>query len=202
MQFQQFLKRQMDFWVSLFSLILFAVPFLVVAVLIKLESPGPVFFLQERLGKDGKIFKIIKFRSMVQGASHMGAGLEVVKDDPRVTRVGKFLRRTRIDEYPQLFQVLLGQMSLVGPRPAFAHHLEKYTEEEKKRLSVRPGFTNMDILKGGNALSWPERIQWDLWYIDHWSLWLDMKIILGSFRVVFTGEDEEGGEKGIIEDYK
>ncbi|MDO8633064.1 MAG: sugar transferase [Candidatus Wildermuthbacteria bacterium] len=192
----------MDFWVSLFSLILFAVPFLVVAVLIKLESPGPVFFLQERLGKDGKIFKIIKFRSMVQGASHMGAGLEVVKDDPRVTRVGKFLRRTRIDEYPQLFQVLLGQMSLVGPRPAFAHHLEKYTEEEKKRLSVRPGFTNMDILKGGNALSWPERIQWDLWYIDHWSLWLDMKIILGSFRVVFTGEDEEGGEKGIIEDYK
>lgn len=189
-------------WVSLISLIVFAIPFLVIAILIKLESPGPVFFLQERLGKNGKIFKMFKFRSMVQGAAHMGAGLEVVKNDSRVTRIGRFLRRTRVDEYPQLLQILLGQMSLVGPRPAFPHHLEKYTEEEKKRLSVRPGFTNMDILKGGNALSWPERIKWDLWYIDHWSLWLDIKIILGSFRVVLTGEDEEGGAKGVVEDYK
>ena len=202
MQFQRFLKRQMDIWVPLASLVVFAIPFLVIAVLIKLESPGPVFFLQERLGKDGKIFKMFKFRSMVQGAATMGAGLEVVKDDPRVTRIGKFLRRTRFAEYPQLFQVLLGQMSLVGPRPALSHHLEKYTEEEKRRLSVRPGFTNMDILKGGNTLSWPERIRWDLWYIDHWSLWLDIKIILGSFMVVLTGEDEEGGVKGIVEDYK
>ena len=129
MQFQRFLKRQMDIWVPLASLVVFAIPFLVIAVLIKLESPGPVFFSQERLGKDGKIFKMFKFRSMVQGAATMGAGLEVVKDDPRVTRIGKFLRRTRFDEYPQLFQVLLGQMSLVGPRPAFSHHLEKYTEE-------------------------------------------------------------------------
>lgn len=189
-------------WVSLISLIVFAIPFLVIAILIKLESPGPVFFLQERLGENGKIFKMFKFRSMVQGAAHMGAGLEVVKNDSRVTRIGRFLRRTRVDEYPQLLQILLGQMSLVGPRPAFPHHLEKYTEEEKKRLSVRPGFTNMDILKGGNALSWPERIKWDLWYIDHWSLWLDIKIILGSFRVVLTGEDEEGGAKGVVEDYK
>ncbi|OHA68449.1 MAG: sugar transferase [Candidatus Wildermuthbacteria bacterium RIFCSPLOWO2_01_FULL_47_18] len=202
MQFQRFLKRQMDMWVSLISLIVFAIPFLVIAILIKLESPGPVFFLQERLGENGKIFKMFKFRSMVQGAAHMGAGLEVVKNDSRVTRIGRFLRRTRVDEYPQLLQILLGQMSLVGPRPAFPHHLEKYTEEEKKRLSVRPGFTNMDILKGGNALSWPERIKWDLWYIDHWSLWLDIKIILGSFRVVLTGEDEEGGAKGVVEDYK
>lgn len=192
----------MDIWVSLISLIVLAVPLLIVALLIKLDSPGPVFFSQDRIGKDGKIFKMIKFRSMVVGAATMGTGLEVVKNDSRVTGVGKFLRRARIDEYPQLFQVLVGQMSLVGPRPAFSHHLEKYTAEEKKRLSVRPGFTNMDILKGGNSLSWKERIQWDLWYIDHWSLWLDMKIILGSFKVVFTGEDEEGGEKGIIEDYK
>lgn len=187
---------------SLASLIILALPLCLVALLIKLDSRGPVFFLQERIGKGGKIFTMIKFRTMVQGAANMGAGLEVVKDDPRITRVGKFLRRLRIDEYPQLFQVLLGQMSLVGPRPAFAHHLTKYTEEEKKRLSVRPGFTNMDILKGGNSLSWKERIQWDLWYIDHWSLLLDLRIIFGSFRVVLTGEDEEGGKKGIIEDYK
>ena len=196
------MKRQMDIWVSLSSLIVLAIPLFIVALLIKLDSKGPVFFLQERIGKDGKIFKMIKFRSMVVNAANMGAGLEIVKNDSRVTRVGKFLRRLRIDEYPQLFQILLGQMSLVGPRPSFPHHLEKYTEEEKRRLSVRPGFTNMDILKGGNALSWKQRIQWDLWYIDHWSLWLDIKIILGSFKVVFTGEDEEGGEKGIIEDYK
>lgn len=192
----------MDIWVSLASLFILAVPLAIVALLIKLDSKGPVFFLQERLGKDGKVFKMIKFRTMVVGAANMGAGLEVVKNDPRVTRVGKFLRRFRIDEYPQLVQVFLGQMSLVGPRPIFTHHLEKYTPEEKRRLSVRPGFTNMDIIKGGNSLSWKERIQWDLWYIDHWSLWLDIKIILGSFKVVFTGEDEEGGEKGIIEDYK
>src|SRR3989338_5000404 len=108
MEIQKLLKRQIDIWVSLISLIVFAIPFLVIAVLIKLESPGPVFFLQERLGKDGKIFKIFKFRSMVQGAATMGAGLEVVKNDPRVTRIGKFLRRPRFDEYPQLFQVLLG----------------------------------------------------------------------------------------------
>lgn len=192
----------MDIWVSLVSLIILAIPFLIVALLIKLDSKGPVFFLQERLGKDGKVFKMFKFRSMVQGASSMGAGLEIVKNDSRVTRVGKFLRRMRIDEYPQLFQVLTGTMSLVGPRPAFPHHLEKYTQDEMKRLSVRPGFTNMDIIKGGNTLSWPERIKWDLWYIDHWSLLLDLKIILGSFKVVFSGEDEEGGKKGIIEDYK
>lgn len=192
----------MDIWVSLAALIVFLIPLLVVALLIKLESKGPVFFLQDRIGKDGKIFKMIKFRSMVDGASSMGTGLEVVKNDFRVTRVGKFLRRTRIDEYPQLFQVLMGQMSLVGPRPAFLHHLEKYTEEEKKRLSVRPGFTNMDIIKGGNELSWKERIQWDVWYIDNWSLLLDLKIILGSFLVVLSGSDEEGGVKGIVEDYK
>lgn len=192
----------MDIWVSLLSLTIFAIPFLIIALLIKLDSKGPVFFLQERLGKDGKVFKMFKFRSMVQGAANMGAGLEIVKNDSRVTRVGRFLRRLRIDEYPQLFHVLTGKMSLVGPRPAFPHHLEKYTQDETRRLSVRPGFTNMDILRGGNALSWPERIQWDLWYIDHWSLWLDIKIILGSFKVVFSGEDEEGGEKGIVEDYK
>ena len=202
MKFQWFLKRQMDIWVSLFSLIALAVPLYIVALLIEFDSKGPVFFLQERIGKDGKIFKMLKFRTMVVGAANMGAGLEILKNDSRVTRIGKFLRRMRIDEYPQLLQVLLGKMSLVGPRPSFAHHLEKYTAEEKRRLSVRPGFTNMDILKGGNTLSWKERIQWDLWYIDHWSLWLDIKIILGSFRVVFTGEDEEGGKKGIIEDYR
>ncbi|MBI2113458.1 MAG: sugar transferase [Candidatus Wildermuthbacteria bacterium] len=202
MQFQRFLKRQMDIWVSLGSLLVLAIPLCIVGILIKLDSKGPVFFTQKRVGKDGRIFTMFKFRSMVQGAADMGAGLEIVKNDSRVTKIGKFLRRMRIDEYPQLFQVLLGQMSLVGPRPAFTHHLEKYTEEEKRRLSVRPGFTNMDILKGGNALSWQERIQWDLWYIDHWSLALDLKIILGSFRVVLTGEDEEGGSKGIVEDYK
>ncbi len=192
----------MDIWVSLGSLLVLAIPLCIVGILIKLDSKGPVFFTQKRVGKDGRIFTMFKFRSMVQGAADMGAGLEIVKNDSRVTKIGKFLRRMRIDEYPQLFQVLLGQMSLVGPRPAFTHHLEKYTEEEKRRLSVRPGFTNMDILKGGNALSWQERIQWDLWYIDHWSLALDLKIILGSFRVVLTGEDEEGGSKGIVEDYK
>src|SRR3989338_7883241 len=118
MQFQRVLKRQMDIWVSLASLVVFAIPFLVIAVLIKLESPGPVFFLQERLGKDGKIFRMFKFRSMVQGAAHMGAGLEVVKNDPRVQRKETSLRKTRFAKSPQPCQFLLGPMSLVAPPPA------------------------------------------------------------------------------------
>lgn len=200
MNIQQFLKRQMDFWGSLFLLMLCLVPFLIIAIFIKLESKGPVFFVQERVGRKGRIFRMLKFRSMVDKAFAMGAGVEVEKNDSRITHIGKFLRRLRIDEFPQLFHVLTGEMSLVGPRPGLPHQAEKYSAQERRRFEAKPGMASMDMLKGGNLISWKERIQWDLWYIDHWSLLLDIKIIWGTFWTILSGKDEFG--EGRIEDYK
>lgn len=197
MQFQQFLKRQMDFWGACLLLLLFAIPFLVIAVFIKSDSKGSVLFIQGRAGKYGKVFNIFKFRTMVENAANMGAGIEIEQNDFRITRVGKWLRRFRIDEFPQLFQVVKGQMSLVGPRPGLPHQALQYTQEERKRLEVKPGMASIDMLKGGNLISWKERIQWDLWYIDHWSLWLDIKIIWGTFWTILLGRDE-----GVVKDYK
>lgn len=200
MVIQRFFKRKMDFLVALILLTVLAFPFFVIALLIKLESKGPVFFVQERVGKGGKIFKMLKFRSMVDKASTMGAGIEVAKDDPRITKVGKMLRRLRLDEASQLWHVLLGEMSLVGPRPALPHQVAQYTALEKRRLEVKPGMGSMDMMKGGNLLSWKERIELDIWYIDHWSLWLDLKIIVGTFLTVLSGKDEYGKEG--IKDYQ
>ncbi|MDO8470609.1 MAG: sugar transferase [bacterium] len=197
---QKVLKRQFDFWVALIVLIVLAVPFLVVAILIKLDSKGSVFFLQERVGKDGAIFKMRKFRTMIEDAVHLGRGIEVEKDDFRITRIGNVLRRLGIDELPQLFHVLKGEMSLVGPRPALPHQVVQYSAQERKRLSVKPGIANMAMLKGWNTLSWKERIQWDIWYIEHWNLLLDMKILLYTFFIVLSGKGQYGPE-GVVKDY-
>ncbi len=190
----------MDFWGALAGLLLLAVPFLIIAVLIRLNSKGSVFFKQERVGKQGKVFEMLKFRTMVEGAVHMGRGIEVERNDFRITKVGKWLRRFRIDEFPQLISVLEGKMSLVGPRPGLPHQAARYTESERQRLSVLPGMASMDMIKGGNLLSWEERIQWDVWYIDHWSFLLDLKILLGTLFLILSGKDEYG--KGVIEDYR
>ena len=200
MIFQRFLKRQIDFWGALFLLILLAVPFLVISIFITLDSKGPVFYVRDRVGKDGKVFRMIKFRTMDENAEQMGRGIELEKDDSRITKIGKWLRRCRIDESPQLLHVLTGTMSLVGPRPGLPHQVMQYTELERKRLVFKPGMASMDMIKGGNILSWKERIQWDIWYIDHWSLWLDLRIIFGTFFFILSGKDEYG--KGIVEDYK
>jgi len=200
MKLQKFLKRQMDFWGSLFLLVVSLIPLFIFAALIKWDSQGPVIFRQQRLGRNGTAFTMLKFRTMVQNAASLGRGIELEKDDWRVTRVGKWLRRFRIDEFPQLIQVMMGEMSLVGPRPGFPHHFAKYTALEKKRLAVVPGMASMDMLKGGNLISWKERIQWDIWYIDHWSVLLDLRIIWGTFWVILSGKDEYGN--GVVEDYK
>jgi lipopolysaccharide/colanic/teichoic acid biosynthesis glycosyltransferase len=201
MKFQRFVKRQMDFWIAGGVLIVLAVPFLCIALLIKLDSAGPVFFIQERVGKGGKKFMMLKFRSMVPNAVHLGRGIEVEKNDARITRVGKVLRRLALDEAPQLLHVLKGEMSLVGPRPALPHQVEQYSKEEQRRLEVKPGLANMAMMKGWNTLSWKERIDWDVWYIDHWSLFLDFKILLSSLFSVFSGKGQYGAE-GVVEDYK
>lgn len=209
------LKRIIDVAGSLVGLTLLSPLFLIAAVLIKVDSPGPVFFRQERVGKDGRRFRIFKFRSMVDGAARLGSGIYVSEGDPRITRVGRFLRRASLDELPQLINVLRGEMSLVGPRPTLAYQVEKYTARQRRRLLVKPGLTGWAQVKGRNSLSWPEKIELDLYYIDRWSLWMDLYILLLTPLAVFrrdtvyrrggpdeisrqAGAEAEGGERSSL----
>lgn len=181
---KQAFKRVFDLLSTLTLLLILSPLLIAVALLIKTTSPGTVFFKQQRLGLHGNFFWMYKFRSMVPNAVNMGSGMFVEKDDPRITAVGKILRKTSIDELPQLFNVFLGDMSLVGPRPAPLHHLKKYDERQMKRLNVKPGITGWAQVKGRVALYWPERIELDLWYVDNYSLWLDLKILIKTFGVI------------------
>jgi len=165
-------------------------PFLaLVAVLIKLDSRGPVFFRQERIGANGRPFTVWKFRTMVQGAISKGAGIFVTQDDPRITRLGKCLRALSIDELPQLINVLCGEMSLVGPRPTLRYQVEQYDAFQWQRLRALPGITGLAQVSGRNTLSWPERIRLDVWYVRNWCLALDFRILLRTVRVVVAGSD-------------
>ena len=176
--------------------------FLIIAVLIKMDSSGPVFFRQERIGKDGKPFYPFKFRTMVDGAANKGLGHTVSENDERITRVGKFLRKWAIDEFPQLINVLKGEMSLVGPRPTLRYQVEKYNNFEKKRLLVKPGLAGWALIHGRNALSWEDRIKYDVWYVEHWSLWLDIKIIFRTFYLIFIKQEGVYGKGGVNDPFK
>jgi undecaprenyl phosphate N,N'-diacetylbacillosamine 1-phosphate transferase len=202
MRVQMFLKHILDVAGALAGLAVMAVPFFGIAVWIKLDSRGSVFFRQERVGKNEKPFRIYKFRTMTEGSEQQGMGYETAQDDPRITRAGGPLRRFGIDELPQFINVLQGDMSLVGPRTALPHQAAQFTKLEKRRFEVKPGIANLNILKGWNALPWKERIKWDIWYIDNWSLFLDLKILLFTFIIVLLGKGVYGGEKGKVEDYK
>lgn len=147
------------------------------ALAIKLEDRGPVFFVQYRLGQGGGIFRLIKLRTMVVGSDQLPGGTRVRESDPRITRVGGFLRRFSLDELPQLVNVLIGDMSLVGPRPALPRDLHRYSPVERRRLEVRPGMTGLAQVSGRAALPWQERIALDIRYIDSWNLWLDLAIL-------------------------
>lgn len=198
---QRFLKKVIDFIVALVGIVILIPFFLVIGILIKLDSKGPVFFKQKRTGRNGKVFKIWKFRTMIEKSESIGLGIKVSKYDLRITRIGRFVRRFGIDELPQIINIILGQMSLVGPRPGLPFQVKKYSEDEKKRVQVKPGITNINILKGWNALSWKERIKWDIWYIENWSLLLDLKILLKTPFMVLLGRGQYG-KKGVVEDYE
>lgn len=198
---QRFLKKVIDFIAALIGIVILIPFFLVISILIKLDSKGPVFFKQKRTGRNGKVFKIWKFRTMIEESEKVGLGIKISKYDARITKIGRFLRRFGIDELPQFINIILGQMSLVGPRPGLPFQIEKYSEIEKKRVQVKPGITNINILKGWNALSWKERIKWDIWYIENWSLLLDFKILLKTPFMVLLGRGQYG-KKGIVEDYE
>lgn len=200
-QFQKNIKRIIDIVSSVVVLSFFLPFFMVIAVLIKLGSRGPVFFRYKRVGKDGKLFVSYKFRSMIEDAISIGLGIETGKDDPRVTRIGKFLRRWSLDEIPQLINVLKGEMSFVGPRPALPHQVEKYSKFEIGRLKMKPGITGWAQVNGRNLLSWKDRIVLDVWYVENWSLWLDFKILLMTPKVVLSTEGLYG-EGGVVRDYE
>lgn len=195
-------KRIFDFFIALIALILLLPLFLIIAILIKVDSRGTVFFKYERIGKNGRPFYPFKFRTMVQGAISKGLGYTVANNDERITKLGKFLRKWGIDELPQLINVLKGEMSLVGPRPTLRYQVEQYSDFEKKRLLVLPGLAGFALIHGRNSLSWPERIKYDVWYVEHWSLWLDVKIILKTFYLIFIKQEGIYGKGGINDPFK
>ena len=194
-------KRTLDFIIAGIALIVLSPFLLITAILIKIDSKGPVIFKQERLGKNGIPFKILKFRSMCVGAEKKGTGVYSYKGDSRITKVGRIIRATSIDELPQLVNILKGDMALIGPRPALTYHpwpYEQYTEHQKHMFDVLPGVTGWAQVNGRKEVPWPERIELNVWYAKHMSLWLDMKIFFMTiFKVATNANNENVGETGI-----
>jgi undecaprenyl phosphate N,N'-diacetylbacillosamine 1-phosphate transferase len=185
-------KRILDFILAIVLLVVLSPLLLIIAIAIKLESKGPIIFKQDRLGLDGKVFKMYKFRTMVDGAINMGTGLRTGEGDPRITGVGKFLRKTSLDELPQLLNVLCGEMSFVGPRPPVPYHphrYEEYSEEQKRRFTVRPGITGYAQVMVRNSVPWDERISLDAMYVENMAITLDVRIIFQTLVSVIKKEN-------------
>ena len=195
--YKKFLKRFIDICLSLGILSILGIPMLVVALLIKLDSDGPAIFKQERLGLGGKVFHIYKFRTMCVGAEHTGSGVYSGKGDSRVTRIGKILRATSIDELPQALNILKGDMSFIGPRPPLTYHpwpIEEYTEEQLHMFDVRPGITGWAQVNGRKSVEWNKRIELNNWYVENMSLALDVKILFMTvFKVATNADNENNG---------
>jgi lipopolysaccharide/colanic/teichoic acid biosynthesis glycosyltransferase len=190
------LSRLLDVVIGGVGSVLTAPVVALLAVLIRLESPGHPIYTQTRVGLDGQLFSIYKLRTMVRGAEFTGAGLAIQEGDDRITRIGAWLRRYSLDELPNLWNVLRGEMSIVGPRPTLAVQVEQYTERQRGRLAVKPGITGWAQVNGRASLPWPERIELDLWYVEHRSLALDLRILMRTVRMVFGGEGIYKGERG------
>jgi lipopolysaccharide/colanic/teichoic acid biosynthesis glycosyltransferase len=170
------------------ALLVVTSPLLALAALaIRLESRGPVFYRQLRVGRDGERFELWKLRTMVPGAEAMGAGIYVLEGDSRITRVGRLLRRFSLDELPNLVNVLKGDMAIVGPRPTVQEQVDRYTDRQRRRLEVKPGITGWAQINGRTSLPWPERIELDVWYVEHRSLRLDLRILARTARMLATG---------------
>ena len=170
------------------ALLLVAAPVLGLAALaIRLESRGRVFYRQLRVGRDEEPFELWKLRTMVPGAESMGAGIYVLEGDARITRVGRMLRRFSLDELPNLVNVLRGEMAIVGPRPTVKEQVDRYTDRQRRRLEVKPGITGWAQINGRTSLSWPERIELDVWYVEHRSMRLDLRILARTARMLATG---------------
>ncbi len=181
------LPRALDLALALGGLVIALPVMAAAAIAIKLDTRGPVFFRQARVGLDGAMFDMWKLRTMTHNAPLGGIWDPLTKDDPRVTKVGAFLRRTSLDELPNLFNVLRGEMAIVGPRPTISEQVDEYTPEQRRRLDVKPGLTGWAQINGRASLPWPERIELDVWYVQNRTPALDVKIIARTFRLLITG---------------
>ena len=200
--YQKF-KRFCEIILSFLAIVILSPILLITSIAVKLDSPGPVIFKQDRLGKDGKVFKIYKFRSMCENAEHTGTGVYSGADDMRVTRVGKIIRATSIDELPQLVNILKGDMSFVGPRPPLTYHpwdISEYTEEQFRMFAVRPGITGWTQTHGRKDVEWHERIRLNVWYVDNVSMWLDIKILFLTVFKVIKNEDNVNSSETLVLD--
>lgn len=196
--YRNIFKRLIDVVLSFIGIIVVSPIYLLTAIFIRLESEGPVIFKQKRLGVNGVPFNIYKFRSMYINSENKGSGVYSGKDDPRVTKVGKFIRLTSIDELPQFFNILKGDMAIIGPRPALTYHpwpYEEYTEEQKKMFSVRPGVTGWAQIHGRKDVEWNKRIEMNVWYAEHLNFWLDVKIFFATIFKVITFKDNYNVEE-------
>ena len=190
------IRRAVDIVVSALALALSSPLLLGAMIAIRVESPGPVIYRQRRAGRRGKPFDVLKLRTMVDGAEHIGAGLAVNANDSRITRVGAFLRRSSLDELPNLLNVLRGEMTLIGPRPTLPAQVEQYTDRQRGRLAVKPGITGWAQVNGRASLPWSERIELDLYYVEHRSLSLDLRILLRTPAMVLGGSGLYKGQAG------
>jgi lipopolysaccharide/colanic/teichoic acid biosynthesis glycosyltransferase len=190
------LTRLFDIVAGAVALVLGSPLIVAAMVAIRLESRGDPIYRQRRVGRDGEPFEMLKLRTMVSGAEFKGAGMAVNYGDPRITRVGKVLRRFSIDELPNLVNVLRGEMSIVGPRPTIQVQVDQYSERQRRRLEVKPGLTGWAQVNGRASLPWHERIELDLWYVEHRSFLLDMRIIAMTVRMLVRGDGLYKGEKG------
>jgi lipopolysaccharide/colanic/teichoic acid biosynthesis glycosyltransferase len=181
------LSRALDVALSAALLVICSPLLAVAAIVIRLESRGPVFYRQLRVGRAGEPFQLWKLRTMVPGAESMGAGIYVLEGDPRITRTGRLLRRFSLDELPNLVNVLKGDMAIVGPRPTVQEQVDRYTDRQRRRLEVKPGITGWAQVNGRTSLSWPERIELDVWYVEHRSIRLDIRILMKTARMLATG---------------
>ena len=196
--YKYFFKRFFDFWIALIALFCLTPILLIVIIWLHFANKGAsVFFLQERPGKDAKIFKVIKFKSMTDERDADG---NLLPGEQRITKIGRFIRATSLDELPQLFNVLKGDMSLIGPRPLVPRYLELYSKEQMRRHEVRPGITGWAQVNGRNSISWTKKFEYDVWYVDHLSLWIDIKIIWMTVMNVLQRKDIDsgGGKVGAV----
>ena len=204
--FQLAAKSAFDRVVAGAALLLLSPVFAAIWLWVRRDAGRPVFFTQLRAGKDGRPFKLLKVRTMIPNAVSVGQQLGltedpfgVVSDDPRITRSGRVLRRTGLDELPQLVNIVRGEMSLVGPRPDLVEQVANYSESDRRRLVVRPGLTGWSQTHGREEIGWPERIEQDLWYIDHWSVWLDLKVLFLTVAQIFRRDPEPAEDTMNIE---
>jgi lipopolysaccharide/colanic/teichoic acid biosynthesis glycosyltransferase len=199
-------KHALDRVLAAVALLVFALPMLAIAVCILLETGRPVLFAQRRVGKNGRPFRMYKFRTMVRDSIALNAELQLnadpfghTPDDPRITRVGRLLRRTSLDELPQLINVVHGEMSLVGPRADIVEQVANYTDSDRRRLAAKPGITGWAQVNGRDSIPWPKRFELDAWYIEHWSLGLDAKIVWRTFTDLFRERPEPVADDMNIE---